>query len=367
VRRGLALFAILFGAYAATLGLHADDEPRYTAAEAHRLLVADSIVHDRDINVANQYRERAWADFYDGDLRAAGRVIHGRRLEPAGIGTPLLIAPAYAIGGATAVELWCAALLALAFVFAAALARRIVPDPWPTRAALLCGLSPPALAASTTIAPEAGAALLVTAGALLALRVREQPHLSWAAACAVLLAPLPWLSVRAIPAGLVVALSLFRWLRRRRRGLAGLVSLEVVLVSAVVYLSINERLFGGLTPAAARDHGPLLPPPEIADVAGALLQAPLVALAAVGVWLLWRSHRERLAVIAADQVDVETAATLCACLAAVALAWPREATLVVALPASAGLVAWGMRRAPRTGALLALATLAQSAWLLARI
>lgn len=367
MRRAVVLWLVLFGAYGATLGVHADDEPRRTAAEAHRLLVAESIVQDGDVNVANQYRERAWTDFFDGELHPAGRVVSGRRLEPAGIGTPLLIAPAYAIGGATGVELWCAAMLALAFVFATALARRVVPDPWATRGAVLVGLSPPALGASTTIAPEPGAALLLTAAALLALRVRGEPRLSWAAASAALLAPLPWLSVRASAVGAVVALALFRWLRRRRRALAGLVALELVLVSAVAYISLNERLFGGLTPASARGHGALVPGPRPLELGELLLRAPVLVLAGVGAWLLWRSHRDHLAAVAADQVDVETAATLCACLALVVLVWPQEAMLVLALPASAGLIAWGLRFAPRAGTLLALATLAQSAWLLLRL
>ncbi|HEX6391767.1 MAG TPA: hypothetical protein VFZ89_20035 [Solirubrobacteraceae bacterium] len=361
MRRGLALFVVLLGAYAATLGL--DDR---TSAEAHRLLVADSIVHDRDVDVADEYRERAWTDFYDGELRPGGRVVGGRLLEPAGIGTPLVVAPAYAIGGATLAELWCAALLALAFALALGLARRIVPDPWATRATLVCGLSPPALEASTTIGPAAPSALLLTGAALLALGVRERPRLSRAAASSALLAPLPWISPRAVPLGAVVALAMYRWLRRRRRGLAGLVALELVLVSAVAYVAVNERLFGGLTPASARAFGPAIPSPRPGDLGELLVRAPVLLLAGAGVWLLWRSRRTRLAVVAARQADVETAAALCACLTVVAIAWPREPMLMLALPAAAGLVAWGLRFLPRPGAVLALATLAQSAWLLAR-
>jgi hypothetical protein len=386
---------ILMAAYAATLGLHAGGASRYSAAEAHRLLVADSIVHDRDLDVANQYRSRAYADWYPGTLRPAGKRVAGRLLEPAGIGTPLLIAAAYAIGGPTAVELWCAALLALAFVFGTALARRVVPEPWATRATLLCGLSPPALAAATTIAPEAAAAALATGAALLALRVRERPSLRWTSWSATLLAPLPWLSLRAVPVGAVVALALFRWLRRRQRALAGFVALEVLLIGAVVYVTLNDRLFGGLTPAAARRApGPPTGADSLSDYAGRIPRlltalvdphhgllrwAPLFALAGVGLLLLWRSQRDRLAVIASDQVDVEVAAGLCGLIAAVALAvtafaqptlgdvWLVSPDLVVALPAAAALVAWGLRFAPRAGALLATVTLLESAWLLLRL
>ena len=47
-----------------------------------------------------------------------------------------------------------AAVAALAFVLAAALARRVVPDPWATWAAVLAALSPPALAQATAVAPR---------------------------------------------------------------------------------------------------------------------------------------------------------------------------------------------------------------------
>ena len=46
-----------------------------------------------------------------------------------------------------------AAVAALAFVLGAALARLVVPDPWATWAALLTGLSPPALAHATAVLP----------------------------------------------------------------------------------------------------------------------------------------------------------------------------------------------------------------------
>src|SRR4051812_49699043 len=57
------------------------------------------------------------------------------------------------------------ALLALAFVLGAGLARRMVPEPWATYGAGLAGLSPPALAASTTVTPGVPAAVLLAGAA----------------------------------------------------------------------------------------------------------------------------------------------------------------------------------------------------------
>ena len=72
-------------------------------------------------------------------------------------------------------------------MLAAALARRLVPDPWATAAPLVVALSPPALAYATAVYPEMPAAALLAGAALLALRVRERPRrapAAVAAACA---------------------------------------------------------------------------------------------------------------------------------------------------------------------------------------
>ena len=91
-------------------------------------------------------------------------------------------------------------------------------------------------------------ATALAGAALLALRVREEPRRSWAFWGAALIGALPWIATELIAPAAVVALALTRWLRRRQRGLAGFIALEVVLTSGVVYITISDRLFGGLTP-----------------------------------------------------------------------------------------------------------------------
>jgi hypothetical protein len=387
------LWLVLFSAYAATLGLHARDGSRYTAAEAHVLLTAESLASDGDLDLRDEYRTRAWSDWYPGSLRPTAGLTGGRLLEPQGAGFPLLIAPAYALGGPTAVELWIAAVTALGFVLAAALGRRLVPEPWPSAAALVAGLSPPALAAATTVGPGTTAGAVIAGAAVLALRVREAPRLRRTAGAAALVAVLPWLGPKFLLAAAVLALALYRWLRRRQRALAGFVALELILVSAVVYVTVNDRLYAGLTPYAARlPDGPptgaesagdyLERAPRLLGVwldrdAGLLVWAPFAAIAAFALWLLWHSRRERLAVAVADQVDVEVTAAflvlLCAAAVGVAAfgapslhgAWLVQPELLPALPAGAALAAWGLRHAPRAGAALAALTLVASIWLLA--
>jgi hypothetical protein len=387
--RHLLLAAALFAVYALTLGTHASPGSRLTAPAAHVLLTTRSIAQDGDLDLRNQYAQHAWRDFY-------GRTLHptaspdraGRIFEPQGVGFPLLLAPAYALGGVTLVRLLLAAIAAIAFACAAALARRLVPEPWATGAALAFGLSPPVVAAATAIRPEIPAAAALAGAALLALAIRDEPAAAPAFWAALLIATVPWISLSAVLPALVLALAMTRWLRRRRRGLAGFVALEVVFTSAVVFITVNDRLFGGLTPYAGRlqpgpatglhDAGDALARlPRIAELAADLLRwAPVTALVLVAAYLLARAHRGRLAAAVGDHVDVEVAALLSALLIAAQLVeaalaaphlhgpWFPTRLLLPALPFCAALAAWALRRFPRSGGALAAVTTALTVWML---
>lgn len=390
VRRALPLFLALAAVYVATLAVPGHD---LSAPEAHRLLTVDSLVHDGDVDLRDEYAARAWRDFYDGPLRPAAAPTDGRLVEPVGLGFTLLVAPAYALGGATAVQVWLALIAAAGFCLAAALGRALLPEPWATRAALITGLSVPAVGAATYVGPALAGATCLAGAALLALRVREEPRRAWAFWGAALVAALPWLATELIAPAAVVAVALARWLRRRQRGLAGFIALEVALTSAVVYVTASDRLFGGLTPhdvarggatgaAGVAEHlerAPRLATALVSDE-GLLLWAPFLVLSLVALWRLWRSRREQLSVAVYDQVDVEVTAAFLALIALAVLltaafaapglddggrAWLHARHLVPALPPLAALSAWGWRFAPRTGAALAAVTLAVTAAVLA--
>ena len=282
-----------------------------------------------------------------------------------------------------------AAIAALAFALGGALARRVVPEPWASAATLACGLSPPALAYATTVTPELTAGAILAFASLLALRVRDLPRVRWVASAAIGLAFLPWLGLAFAIPGAVVALAMVRWLRRRGRSFPVLVTGEVLLFSAVVFVTINDQLFGGFTPTVADVPGrgiDDLGVPDLVDRAprlvglwvdrtyGLLRWAPVFALAFYALWLLWRSRRDMLASALPEQRDAEVAATLCAlaCAAQVFVAvfiaptmtgfWFPGRYLVCVLPLAVALVAWGLRRAPRTGGALAAVTLVTSIW-----
>ena len=73
MRRTLALWLLLFGVYAATLGLDAFAGSDYGGDEPHYLLAAKSLVDDGDVDVLDEYRARAYADFYPYELARTGR------------------------------------------------------------------------------------------------------------------------------------------------------------------------------------------------------------------------------------------------------------------------------------------------------
>ncbi|HEV2813780.1 MAG TPA: hypothetical protein VGW10_11070, partial [Solirubrobacteraceae bacterium] len=226
---------------------------------------------------------------------------------------------------------------------------------------------------------------------LYTLRVRDEPTFRRATTAALLIAVLPWLSVKYLPLAVVCAAAQARWLRRRRRGLPAFAALEVVLVPAVMLITVNERLYGGLTPYAAVP-GDATGASSAGDYAaraerlltlwvdpqwGLLVWAPFGALAFYALELLVRSVRERLSVALPSVVDVQVTAGFLVALCAAALAvaaflapvfeddagFPGRELLPV-VPVAAALAAWGLRHAPRIGAALAAVTVAGGAWLL---
>ncbi len=373
MRRAFALWLLLFGVYAATLGLHDQG-----GDARHYLLAAESLQHDGDVDVLNQYAERG--------VRPQGKLTAGRLNEPYGIGFPLLILPAYAIGGTEAVELFLAAIGALAIALAYALARRAAPDPWALGAAAAVGLSPPLLAYGTAVYPELTAGAVLAGAALLAVRLDSQPGWRLAFPCFLLLGALPWLGVRFVPAGIVVGVVAARALWRSRRRTLTIGGVEVALFSVAVFVGLNEALYDGPTPYSAADSAtgassvadylerlPRLATLFVDPDFGLLRWAPLFALVFVGLWWLWRSRHDHLARAVSQLHEVELTAGLCATVLAVQLGVavvlaPTADTLpfaarhlIPALPLATPLVALGLRRAPRVGVALALVTVAISA------
>lgn len=387
----LGVFLACLAFYLGGVGLPGGSGSELRADEAHVLLTSQSLVADGDFNLINNYAGRDWRQFDGPPLNPTAYVVGGRLLEPQGIGFPALVAPAWALAGVRGVEVFLAIITALGMAAAVSVARRLTPDPWASGAVLAVGLSPPAVIAATTISPAATIAALLAGAAALALRCRESVTRAAPLGAGLLLALVPWVGPIGLLPGAVVAFALFRWLRRRRRGWAGLVALELVFVSLVFYVTVNGRLFGGITPLAASNDpgGPfgtrsaagfLARLPRVVGVwlspeVGVLLFAPVLLLAFVSLWLLWRSHRERLAKALPGAIDIEVVTEFLALICGAALftavfliPWfsgraPGEA-MVTVLPVAGALCAWGMRRLPGLGIALAAIGVALSLWIL---
>lgn len=384
------MWILLVAVYATTLGIPAQVGLDYAGNEPHHLLAAESLVSDRDVDLTDEYEHRAYAAWYPQELKTDGKVVGGRLVEPHGVGFALLISPAYAIGGARAVQWQMLAMFALAFVLAAALARRMVPEPWATLGVGLVGLSPPAVSAATTITPGIAASVLLAGAALCALAVRERPRRRFVTIGALLLAGLPWLGWTFVAAGAVVAWALVVWTLRERRRFAALIAGEALAGSLVFYATINDRFYGGITPRSAGTAAtPEMPLgyverlPRLIGLwldrdVGLLRWAPLIALACFAAWLLYRSRRDQLARVAPARREAEaTAGLLLTVIGAHLMIVALLATgplrgasfpglpLVAVLPALAALSAWGLRHVPRVvGGVLALLTVGGTGWLL---
>jgi hypothetical protein len=395
MRRTLALWLLLFGVYAATLGLAAFGASEYAGDEPHYLLAAESIVEDGDVDVLDDYATRQYADFYPYELDKHGRETEGRLNEPHGVGFPLFIAPAYAIAGVKGVEVFLAAVAALAMALAYRIALRVVPDPWALGAALAVGLSPPLLAYGTAVYPELSAAAALAGAALLALRLDERITRSDAFGCFLLLGTLPWLGTKFVPAGVVIGAFAARSLWRSRRRTLAVGAVELSLFSVALYVAINEAVYGGPTPYAADAAGETATDASFpggylerayrlvalfADREYGLLRwAPVFALTFGGLWWLWHARRDRVTQAVPGVRRIEVAAGLCAAVLAAQLLvaafgaptmfgfWFPPRHLLAGLPLAVPLVAWGMRHMPRTGIVLAGLTLAASAWLYADV
>lgn len=388
--RPAAVFVVLLAVYAATLTIPATAGERYAGDEVHYLLAAVSWREDGDVDLTDQYATRAWAAFTDTPPRPTGEPTNGRLHEPEGLGLPLLMSLPYAVGGARADEILIAVLTALAFAIAVLLAQRLVPEPWASTGVMVIGVSPPALAAATTIAPEPVAGALLVGAAWCALKVRESARLRYAYGGAVMLALLPWLDVPMAFAGVPVGIALVRWTLGERRRLTALIAAELMLGSLVFFARLSETFYGGPAPAFARiggvgpdDFGGWLERAgNLATLwldpsAGLLRWAPALLLAFYGAWLLWRSRRELVASVIPERRESERAAELL--LALVAAVWVTAAFAVedprgdwfpglpmaAILPAAAPLAAWGLRHTRIAGVALSALTLALSAWVLA--
>ncbi|HEX7165953.1 MAG TPA: hypothetical protein VF230_03130 [Acidimicrobiales bacterium] len=388
-RRVAALvFVVVLGATQAAVGMRASRTASVTGDEPFYLLTAQSLVSDGDLDLRDEYANRDQEmTFWDGTVplwKQMQPAPDGRLLAPHDPGLPVLVAPAYALGGLRGVQRFLALLWSAAMAVAALLALRAlraIPTtrlsatkwgPTPLRgqkqravgmagvavAAVAVGAGAPGIVYASQVYPEGPAALCVALGFLVATGKRPRPVALAAATIA-----LAWLGVKYVPLGLLVT-GAWAW-RFRADRLALAVAGGLGAVAAAVYAWWHVANFGALTPYSTnvvwagegtssilRDHV------DVGDRLyrlfglfvdarfGLLRWSPVAILAAVGIAKATARYAAALAIC----VLMGTFASI-----TIMGWWFPGRMLIAALPAVVVLVAAGAAQVPRVvaGALAA--------------
>jgi len=289
--------------------------------EPHYLVIAQSIWRDGDFKIENNHTRQDYKEYFKPDLdpHFLTRGKDGEIYSIHPVGMPVLMAPVYAAGGYRAVV---AAFVLMAAVAAGLMTLVLARVTGTVAAALFAwaavALTPPFLFNSFAIYPEIPAALAVVLAFTLATgRLGASTLPSWLAV-GVCAAALPWLSTKYAPmsAALVaVALARAAWPWRRdpnaragtsfdlgRTALPALAIVVPYLVSLAGWFGFFYWIWG--TPWPQAPYGALVqtqifnltfgaPGLFFDQEYGLLPYAPVFALAATGLWILWREGGER--------------------------------------------------------------------------
>ncbi len=275
-----------------------------TGDEPHYLLVAESLLRDGDLEVINNYRaDTPVARELPGGAAPpdthtqGGHSIHG-------VGLPLLLLPAYALGGVLGAKLWLALLVGLAPLAIYRAARAILPGTrWPTAIAVLIGLGQPFVSAAGQIYPDMIAGLIMFW--LIADRLpspREGLGVRAAWINALLLAYLPWLHLKFLLPAAIICLGHRLETGRRGHRVATLAILAASLFGLGLY---NQWAFGiplgpyqpGDITASPAQIGMIFLGLHIDRMQGLFVQAPLFLLGVFGL-AFFVAENKRLAIIA---------------------------------------------------------------------
>ena len=132
--------------------------------EPHYLLMAQSLLHDGDLDLSNNYADRDYSSFYHrGELEPQGleHVVNGKRVSHHPLGPVLLILPGFALFGRLGAALTMALLAALALYWTLKALEGTGAKGWPLHVTGLIGLaSSPLFLFSGLIFPEVPTACL---------------------------------------------------------------------------------------------------------------------------------------------------------------------------------------------------------------
>lgn len=297
----LAVYGITWSQVSRTGFFPGGDEPHY-------LVMTQSLLRDGDLKIENNHERGDYAEYYPSELRAdyRTRAANGEIYSIHPVGLPILVTPAYAVGGYRAV-VWF--LMIVAATTAAMLWLWTLTLTGSTSAATFAwgavALSAPYVFNSFTVYPEIPAALcvMIAASSALARRAHEHEDAShalvpvWAAAVAA--AFLPWLSTKYAGMAIVLA-AILAWKHRRSADVA--VVLGTMTLSLAGWLAFFYFIWGVPLPSAP--YGPstqMSPRTFLSGFPGVFFDqeygvvsyAPVLGLGLVGLAYMWRDQRWR--------------------------------------------------------------------------
>jgi hypothetical protein len=273
--------------------------------EPHYLLDAHSLVRDGDLDLANNYANGDYRAFYDFPLNPHLRIgADGRSYLSHDLGLPILITPAYALGGRAGVIIFLAIIAALIGANIYALAYEVTSNSIAATVTWLLLLLTPVLSLyAYLIYPEMIAALIVIWN-VRQLVTRHPPLVTQHIVISLSLAVLPWLSARFTP----IALFLLAWkIWRDRSSLRlTLIPIGLLAISLLGYFAANAFLSGGATSTIDFNTGPIavgFQGISIERIArgligwwldqqrGLLIYSPVYLIALIGLPILWRRFK----------------------------------------------------------------------------
>ena len=220
--------------------------------EVEYLMLAQSLWREHDLDLADNFARGDQLELMAGlsDMPFGTFRADGRPITTHSVGLPLLLAPAYALGGRPACVLLMAVLGALLTLETGRLARLLTGSEVAARWAWLLAAGPPVFFYSFHTYTEVPSALAMVA----ALRLLLAPAGPGRAILAALLASaLPWLHVKLIPAAAVLGvLGILRL-----AGAARLAFLATAAACAAGYLAFYGLVYGDPWPLAL--YGSKLP------------------------------------------------------------------------------------------------------------
>lgn len=280
--------------------------------EPHYLLATHSLVADGDFDLANNYRRMDYLDFFPADLEARHVLVNRRNQDVPihDLGLSVLLVPGYALGGRRGAmfELnLIASLLALGIYD---LARRLGASPAAAvRGWGLFAFSSPLLVYSSQIYPELVGGTLLVWTAVEFARARETGSVVPLVRAGILLALLPWLSVRywflVMPLGLAILFWVISPKREPRRFVLRRAALLLLpgLASVALFGVIDSWLYQSPVPNAGYVlymlwNRPPMFTPQLLDISllgllfdrafGLLTTAPIYLIAIAGIVAAWK-------------------------------------------------------------------------------